>query len=208
MLIDADVTIAYKCSSCGSFKFFNISLFKLLNKNEYSFTCECNRSQIHVIAKWDGSCKLIIPCIGCGSRHEFSLKRKNLVRDKIFNFTCPLTGIIQCFIGKDGMVRKRVDELEKELDRLIDTFGYESYFKNTQVMLDSLNKIHDIAESGNLFCECGNNDIELLLLSDRIHLRCKSCFSTRTINATSNEDLKEIFAENQILLKSNIVRKM
>ena len=50
-------------------------------------------------------------------------------------------------------------------------------------MLDSLNLIHDIAERGNLFCECGNDDIELLLLSDRIYLRCNLCPGNKIIYA-------------------------
>jgi hypothetical protein len=75
-----------------------------------------------------------------------------------------------CFIGADEEVRKRIDSLEKKFDELIDLFGYDKYFLNTQVMLDALNKIHDIAESGNLYCECGSNEVELLLYEDKINL--------------------------------------
>lgn len=104
------------------------------------------------------------------------------------------------FIGNDEDVRKKIDSLEREFDELINTLGYDNYFVNTQVMFDSLNIIHDIAEKGNLFCECGNNDIELLLLSDKIYLRCKRCPANKIIYASSNEHLKNNLQTKQILL--------
>ena len=79
-------------------------------------------------------------------------------------------------------------------------FGYDSYFSNTQVMFDSLNIIHDIAAQGNLFCECGNDDIELLLFSDKIYLRCNKCPANKIIYASTNEHLRENLKLEQILL--------
>ena len=110
------------------------------------------------------------------------------------------TGIQQCFIGKDYIVRRKIDNIEKELDELIDMFGYDSYFKNTRVMFDSLNRVHDIAEQGNLYCECGNEDIELRLLSDKIHLKCNKCHGSISILASTNEDLKKIQTIQSIML--------
>jgi hypothetical protein len=116
---------------------------------------------------------------------------------------CPGTGIELCFIGNDEEVRKRIDSLEKKFDELIDLFGYDKYFKNTQVMFDALNRIHDIAESGNLYCECGSNEIEMLLYEDEIHLKCLRCFANIVIDASSNKDLKDILKKHQIVLVKN-----
>ncbi|HHW48264.1 MAG TPA: hypothetical protein GXX14_06570 [Clostridiaceae bacterium] len=204
MLMDADITIAYKCSSCGSFKFFNVSLFELLSKKDCIFNCHCEKSGIRFKKTHGESYKMVIPCIGCGLQHTFEVTHKELLSGRIRDFTCPVTSVKQCFMGKDAVVRKKVDNLEKELDRLIDAFGYDNYFINTQVMFDLLNKIHDIAERGNLYCECGNNDIELVLLADRIYLNCKRCFASRTIFATSNEHLKNISSEQEIQLTGKL----
>jgi len=204
MLVDADITIAYKCSSCGSFEFFNVSLFKLFSKKDFNFACRCGKSGIRIKKGYDGSYSMLIPCIGCGLQHSFEVRRKEILCNRISEFICPVTNVKQCFMGKDAAVRKKVDNLEKELDQLIDTFGYDNYFVNTQVMFDLLNKVHDIAEQGNLYCECGNDDIELVLFSDRIYLKCKKCFAGRSILATSNEHLKNIFAEQEILLTGKL----
>lgn len=203
MLIDTSVTIAYKCSSCGTFEFFNISLFTLLYKKESIFTCRCNKSSIMVARENYKHFRVRIPCMGCGSEHKFVFSRKDFLYKDVNVFYCPVTGLQQCFIGNDEKVRRRIDNLEKEFDELIDKFGYDNYFKNTQVMFDALNKIHDIAEQGNLDCECGSNGIELVLLSDRIHLKCKKCGRNRVVNAASNKDLKDILTKRTILLTEN-----
>ncbi|MGI6777350.1 MAG: hypothetical protein ACOX7R_04815 [Acetivibrionales bacterium] len=200
MLIDTSMTIAYKCPSCGSFKFFNISVFEVSYKNLCSFKCDCNESEVSAIRNSSGNFILSAPCIGCGGEHIINMDMNGILYREVNEYRCPSTGIEQCFIGKDMAVRKKIDKLEKELDKLIDMFGYDSYFKNTQVMFESLNKIHDIAEKGNLYCECGNSDIELSLLSDKIYLKCKKCSASRIIYAISNENLKDILMRQRILL--------
>lgn len=203
MLIDTSVAIAYKCSSCGTFEFFNISLFSILYKKESMFTCRCNKSSIVITRESQKNFKIRIPCIGCGNEHEFIFSRKDFLYKDINVFCCPETGMKQCIVGNDEKVRRRIDTLEREFDELIDKFGYDNYFENTQVMFDALNKIHDIAEQGNLDCECGNNDIELMLLSDSIHLKCNNCGSNRLVNAASNKDLKDILTKGTIVLTGN-----
>jgi hypothetical protein len=203
MLIDTNATVAYKCTSCGTYAYFKISIFKLLHKKQCRLTCHCKHTSITISEENSGSYKLKIGCIGCGNEHSFIISRKELIYKDTNVFSCPETGIQQCFIGKDADVRKKVDSLELEMDELIDAFGYESYFKNTQVMFDSLNKINDIAEKKDLLCECGNTDIELILLSDRIQLKCKKCYADKIIYAASNEDLRETLLKNQIFLQAS-----
>lgn len=200
MLIDTSVTIAYKCASCGSFEFFNISLFEFLYKKESTFCCRCRKSSITMMQEGENGYLLKTPCIGCGSDHIYMLGKKDILLKKLNTFNCPETGIQLCFLGKDEAVRKRVDSLEEEFDELMDMFGYDSYFKNTQVMFDSLNRVHDIAEQGNLFCECGSEHIDLVLLSDRILLKCGKCNAARIIYAATNEDLKELLMMRDILI--------
>jgi hypothetical protein len=200
MIIGTSTTIAYKCSSCGTFQFINVSLFEMAYKKEICFNCKCNGSSLVIVRENPMNYRIIIPCIGCGADHIYLLGRKMFVSPEVSVLNCPITGMQQCFIGNDRDVRRKIDNLEKEFDELIDMFGYDNYFTNTQVMFDSVNIIHDIAEKGNLSCECGNNDIELLLLSDKIYLRCKRCLANKTIFASSNEHLKNNLQIRQILL--------
>ena len=204
MLIDTSVTIAYKCTSCGSFEFFIISLFILPDIKDSGLSCRCKKSCIVLKREGENNFLISIPCIGCGNEHTYLLTKKNILLGEPVIFNCPETGMQICFIGRDEAVRKKVDSLEKELDELIDLYGYESYFKNTQVMFDMVNRIHDIALKGNLYCECGCTDIEMVMLSDCILLRCGKCGGNKRIPAAKNNDLKEILVKSKILLKDDV----
>lgn len=200
MLIDTSITIAYKCISCGSFDFFNISLFMLLSKGNCVAPCRCKKSGITIDQEGENSYFITFPCIGCGSEHVINIKKKDMISGRLRAFNCPETGMKICFIGRDDIVRKRVDGLEKEYDEIIDKYGYESYFKNTQVMFDTLNYIHDIALKGKLSCECGSSDADLKLFSDSILLKCGRCGCEKIIPAACNKDLKEIFSLDSLLI--------
>lgn len=200
MLIDTSVTIAYKCISCGSFEFFNISLFTLLHKKNSCLLCRCKKSGIRIKQEGENNFLISIPCIGCGNEHTYLFTKKNILSGDPIAVNCPETGTKICFVGRDEAVRRKVDSLEEELDELINMYGYESYFDNTQVMFDALNHIHDIALKGNLQCECGNSDVELVLLSDCILLRCVRCGCSKKIPASKNKDLKDILMKSQILI--------
>jgi hypothetical protein len=147
--------------------------------------------------------KIRTPCIGCGNEHTFIISRRDILSKFVNVLYCPETGMQLCFMGRDEDVRKKIDSLERELDELINLFGYDNYFTNTQVMFDAMNKIHDIAEAGNLLCECGNKDIELLMLPDKIHLKCSKCTGSKIIKASSNSDLKDLLLKQQITLSKS-----
>ncbi len=204
MLIDTSVTIAYKCTSCGSYEFFNISLFALLYKKNCSLSCRCKKSYITIKQEGENGFLINIPCIGCGNEHTYLLSKKCFFLGEPLVFNCPEARLQICFIGRDEAVRKKVDSIEEEFDELIDMYGYESYFHNTQVMFDTLNCIHDIALKGNLYCECGSENIELVLLSDCILLRCGKCGINKKIPAAKNKDLKEILTKSLIFITEDI----
>lgn len=144
--------------------------------------------------------KINVPCIGCGEDHRIKVHIKSIINNGLQFFFCDNTGIQYCFIGKDDDVKNMVDNYEKELDCIADCLGYDNYFKNSHVMLDTLIKLNDMAEQGNLLCECGSADIDISLLSDRIYLRCRNCPGEGVIYASSNKDLGDILLKKRMLL--------
>lgn len=200
MLIDMDVTIAYKCFCCGTFDFTNINLFKFHRHKSIMPKCRCEGTSLDILEICKNTYKIVVPCIGCGTEHSLIVNREELISKNIMVYTCPVTKIKQCFIGRDSVVREYVDNFEKELDDIIDGFGYENYFANTQVMIETLNKIHDIAEQGDLRCQCGCNNIGVSLLRKGIYLKCPQCSGNKFIPASSNNDLKKTIQKAKIIL--------
>jgi hypothetical protein len=200
MVVNTVFTFAFKCSQCGSYSFFDISYFNMEIKGEINLRCRCGGSQATVNMLKRGRIAFSVPCIGCGDMHEYMASRKELRDSGLLVCRCKNSGIQHCFAGSDDNVRKRIDILEDELERLMDELGYERYFINSQVMLESINRIHEMAEKGQLYCRCGSNDIEVVLLEDKIFLKCRSCPGKTTICASSNKDLEKILMNRAVLL--------
>ena len=197
--MNAEITIAYKCNICGNFEFFNRSLFELIYaKSKHTLGCRCKNSFMKIEMKETGHLKIDIPCIGCGKFHAYFINKHDIFKKDLIAFVCRETYLKQGFLGKDDSVRNKIDNFEGELDEIIDMFGYERYFKNTHVMFDTINTIHNIAELGKLFCECGSSDIDLNLGTDKIMLKCRNCKGNKTIRASSNNDLKNIHSMKHI----------
>lgn len=198
MLVNTDLTVAYRCPVCGSFRFGDISVFRL--GTDTVKICSCCRCAVRIVRKGRGMYRVSVPCIGCGSNHVYNIEMPSIVKKDVLTFFCDITGIQHFFIGKDEHVRRRVDRYETELEGIADCLGYDSYFKNSHVMLDMLIRLHEMAEQGSLCCECGSGDIEISLLSDRIFLKCRNCPGKKVIFASSNKDLKDIRLRKGMLL--------
>jgi len=67
-------------------------------------------------------------------------------------------------------------------------------------MFEVLNCLHDVAEEGYLYCECGSYQIEIDIFPDRIELNCKDCKSNSVIYAENDEDLNKIKETKKIEL--------
>ncbi|MEN8905665.1 MAG: hypothetical protein ABF289_06885 [Clostridiales bacterium] len=203
MVVDTNLTVAYKCPICGSYEFFQLFVFDFLNKDEISLKCKCKCSRIKILNKF-GLFYFNIPCIACENNHIYKYSIKDLLSKREIVIKCKDRNIDLSVIGRDSLVRKKVDMLEKELDELIDLFGYDNYFSNTQIMFETLNIIHDIAEKEEIYCKCEKPDIDITLLSDKINVKCFSCYNYKIIYASSNEELK--YTKNLKLIKLDLLK--
>ncbi len=199
VIISTDFTIAYKCIACGTFEFISVNLFRLLRQKNIKEHCRCGQAQAE-IRHLEDRISILVPCIACGTNHEYIVSINELSQKKIINFICEYTGVEHCFVGNDYSVRECVDSLEREMDSMMDTLGYESYFANSQVMLETINRIHDLAESKRLICQCGCKEVTINLYYKGVFLRCSRCPSYKFIAAASNMDLKITLAKKNIVL--------
>lgn len=204
MLIKQVRTISYICPACGLTHFESISLFDFSGKSDVIINCRCNKSQLKISTKDYKEYMLNIPCIGCGNHHMHSLKFYFMWVKPISIIKCNQNGIEYCLIGNDNEVRKQQDSLEKEKDVVASTVGFENSFKNSRVMLEVFNKIHDIAEQDNIVCECGCKEIAVCMLEDRIILQCKRCSGLEVMSAKDSFDLKKVLQKQQIILYKQI----
>lgn len=203
MLVNTNTMLSYKCPVCGSSEILQMSIFELSQKDISFITCRCKKSGIRIRKKSFSKFEINVPCFACGDSHNYPLLRRSLFANDTRMFVCPKTSTCLCVMGSELYVRKQLNTIESQLDEIIDSLGYEHEFYNARVMLDSLNLIHDIAEKGGLFCECGSRNIELTLHTEKIVLKCSKCRGRYTISAISDDDYQNLTRRKNIILESN-----
>ena len=76
------------------------------------------------------------------------------------------------------------------------------------ILLEALNKVHDIAEEGLLSCCCGSMNITADITDDNLILECKDCGGFYILTAQTEEDLEKLSELETIELKhGNILVK-
>lgn len=204
MLINPEVTFAFRCHECGRLTFGSITPFRLIGEHRSIFPCECGNSVATIDETGRASYNITVPCIACGSYHTYTIEKKMWLKP-LNILTCPKTDYKICFWGKEQEVLKSIEEYDSELDETLSGLDFDNYFKNSEVMYEAVNKLHEIAEKGNLYCTCGNHNIDVLLKPEGIELLCRKCLAKGFIYAGSIKDLRSIAELNAIALNDPVL---
>lgn len=192
MGIDTNTVLAMRCPDCGKMEFHEFSRFFIARGQSFHVNCSCGATKLTVSTK-DFSCYwLQIPCVVCETKHLREISGKRLWSEEVVTISCDDTELELGHIGPKSKVKEMTASYEQELEALVNEFGCDSYFNNSKIMYEVLNCLHEIAERGELYCQCGNYKIEVDIFPDRLELQCKNCDSLNIIYAETEEDLKVI----------------
>lgn len=192
MLITTVTTLAIRCPECGALEFHNLSRFALSGRGKLQLKCSCGAFLLGVVNKSPGNYWLQIPCVFCETTHLREISGSRLWGKSIIYLSCPESGLELGFIGRGDEVKELAESLDNGLETLIDELGYDEYFNNPDVMHQVMQCLQEIADNGDLYCQCGNTRIEVDVFLDRLELHCKECDSINIIYAETEEDLKVI----------------
>ena len=175
MVINFKRTVAYMCPSCGEMTFADFSLFELSGERGISVSCGCQKSQLKIFPKTKEQYVLSLRCLLCDELHEYPVSLQDLLKKSCMDFACPQVLIGLAFVGKSDAVSSRVKENTEYINEIVSTCGLSHTGKNGVTMLKALDKIQQLSDDSNLFCECGSNIIDVDVLEDEIILECCMC---------------------------------
>ncbi len=207
MIIERRKLLSYRCPFCGSVKYEPFSIFDFQRGCKLVRLCNCRKSALQAYKDRHGRYLFEIPCIACGSIHEVKFSERSLWDRSINCILCDKTNTEISYIGNHTEVHGKVDSFEKEIDELIYRLGYNDYFKNVRIMLEVLNKIHDLAEEGSVICECGSSNVELILHSNRVKISCKACCASIYVYARTSQDLADLNNCRSLLILGQACKK-
>ncbi|NLK21947.1 MAG: hypothetical protein GX308_07675 [Epulopiscium sp.] len=196
-------TIVFQCATCGVFYFDDISPFEFSGKKEISISCKCNKNSLKIAIKRRKQMILSIPCFLCNETHTYIFSINQMFSDDLKVLKCPKKNMKIGFIGNESSVSDALDCHENALNDILKEMGMPRLCKNIEVVIESINYIHDLAEEGKIRCECGNNKLEMDVLTNKIKLKCYDCGNEINLPTRNNEDLRYIHAQSVILLQKN-----
>lgn len=191
MILDPSATVALYCSHCGKLHLHDVSRFSMKKNSSRKLICSCGYQQ-GMLSSAAQQYLLRIPCEICQTDHIICLDSKNFWRTPMEKIYCHRENLEMGMYGDRQVIENMLTGYKHEFNRLLDELGAEEFIEDPQIMLEVLNRVHDIAEKGEALCRCGSVHIEAQILPDGIALECVKCGGTKIIPASNEQDLVRV----------------
>lgn len=189
MVINTSTVVGVRCAKCGKLNFHAVSLFSFSGNNSVRLKCDCGVSTVVIGTTNKKKYSLKVECAMCDASHVFYHTAKEIWSKKVLPFLCLETGLEIGYAGPKDMVKDAWRNQEKTFFDLVEDVGFADFFDNPDVMYQVLEHLNSISENGSLTCKCGNNNIDLEIMPDRLELVCGGCGSWGVIYAENNGEL-------------------
>ena len=126
MILDSrETTVAYRCPHCGQTTVSVVGVFAL-SGDLIRLKCGCKKSELQISYTSDRKIRITTPCLVCQKPHTFVLGAGTFFADRVLTYSCPMTGLELCFIGKKDEVLAAASEADRHLLELMDEAGLEN----------------------------------------------------------------------------------
>lgn len=207
MVAEYQTYIAFRCPQCGEVGIEQISLFHFSGGAKVILTCDCGAECV-TVTQVKERFQMHVVCAACLDTHTYSIRRQAFFGKLLTTFYCPNSQIGVLSVGSEALAMtdmRRQDEAFEELfgESGLSFLSDEVQLESEQVMLQAIDRIHELASLGNVFCRCGSHNISFRINSDSLELVCEQCGVFERIAAASEEDLAQLQNRELIVIKGN-----
>jgi hypothetical protein len=205
MVVPTEIKIALRCPYCDKIEINSLSLFEFSGTSSIIKKCSCGEELLNIHTKNNKVYLLQYYCVMCDSLHVIPLKRHQIwsYNKEGFEISCSDTAINVGFIGKTNWIKDKIKEQPHTLAEFAKQMGFTEYFMNPEIMYEILEHIYHVAENGNLYCSCGNYDLDIEIFPEYIELFCEDCGFSEIITAKTEDDLNRVIFLSKIELTEN-----
>lgn len=190
-MIPTSTVLAIRCPECGKIEYLSISLFSFSHESSITLKCSCKIDIVTVSTKKRKDFWIYYFCAMCEDWHLLKMSRRQLwFNPTAFDLVCEETGMEVGYIGPREEVLNKIQKQNQSLAEMAEQLGFTEYFNNSFVMYEILEHIYSIAETGNLYCTCGNQNVEVDIFPEHIELSCGKCKIRGKIKADKEEDIQ------------------
>lgn len=205
MLVDTLCSVAFYCRRCGRIEITDVPVFS--GRGEQVLTCSHCGAQKAVIHIEPGSGLVLeTTCSVCESKNRLVYPLRKLKTLRFEKVYCQSDHFELGYIGRWQDLAEFLDFNAAEYDALHPQDAY-NFMERQQILLEAFNRLHDLAEEGELFCPCGGHEFTADIAEDSIHLECTHCASSAVIPARTPDDLRQLQPGCEVaFLRPNLIR--
>ena len=200
MAISTNSKMVLRCPYCGEINQHDLSLFAFSGANSIRLTCSCGVDIASLGTKDKKHFWLQADCSFCDDIHFCYYSRKAIWGSEILSLFCDEAGLDIAYIGPLEKIQEVVTLGDRSLAEMAQDMGFGDYFNNPEVMYGVLDSLYQLAERGDLFCHCGNYDVEIEIYPDRLELKCEYCQASGIVMAQNEADLETLQGLKEIEL--------
>lgn len=188
--------IAYRCPGCGYAILGFVGSFST-SLGSMKLKCQCGESEMTIQFTDDKKVRLTVPCLLCGTSHNYTVSQSVFFGRELFMLNCPYTNMDICFIGQkdqlDGALERSADELallfeEYGTDGEADGPTPEQLLPDAQVYDILRFVVKELEAEGGIECPCRKGPYEMDLTEEGIRVYCTECGASYTFAAKSVTD--------------------
>ena len=184
--------VAYRCPGCGYAIFGLVGAFSV-SAGMLKLKCQCGDSQMILQFTSDKKVRVTVPCLFCGTDHQFTVSQSLFFERDIFALNCPYTNMDICYIGEKEKIDEALEKSAQELEMLFSqvTEAADDEIKAEQILPDA--QIYDILRfvvkeleaEQKIECPCQTGPYELDITPDGIRVYCTECGASYLFPADS-----------------------
>ena len=190
MLIRDACGLALYCQQCGSIHIHDVPYFP--DERQLRLLCEsCGHEKARLLRLSRGRVAIDVSCVVCGTENRFVYALRRLRHVGLEKIYCTTDRFELGYIGR----RRRIEELmrfnQAEFEALHPHDG-KNFIEKQRILLEALNRIHDLARAGEIVCPCGCEELAVDIRGSRIVLECEHCGSFCVVRAENAGDLEKL----------------
>lgn len=190
MLLDTLCSVALYCQRCGQIHVQDVPYFS--GQGELPLLCgNCSQELALIRLLPQKGLQLRIPCGVCDTWNTFSYTLRQLKLLRFEKIYCREDHFELGYVGVWQAIAEFLDFNAAEYDALHPGDG-DNFMGRQQVLLEAVNRVHDLVEREALICNCGSHDFTASVADGEIILECVHCGGYSLLPAAEAEDLKQL----------------
>jgi len=192
LLFQVMCSVAIYCQRCGQIHIHDVPYFG--GQKEIELNCRnCSHRQGTVRLLPKRGVSLDLTCGACHAHNRLTYPLSLLRRLNFEKIYCRQDNFELGYIGKWQSLAEFLDFNAAEYEAL-NPHDEDDFIYRQQILLEALNRVHDLAADRELFCSCGSHDFVADVADREILLECTRCGGQLLIPAASAEDLRRLTA--------------